>query len=290
MKKIIACMLVIFLFINCNNRETQIENKNLLGDDYRLFQNTPAWELAKAVEDEDTIKIKEILKNKKGDIDFKEPKFGSTLLMLSIINSQYPSVKTLLQLGANPNIPDSYRKTSSVIFAASNDNPKYLELILKHKGNPNAIETAPFKEGDEARQTALLAAINFLDPNSLQKVKLLVESGANVNYYNQGHTDLPISEAITAGKMDVLLYLLQNGADYNLEMYEMIDGHKVHILEALRKCVIDLKSEQYKSKFDVIQFLKEKGLDYSKEPIPDYILEKIKKKYPKDWENYIKKY
>lgn len=290
MKKLIIYLVTIFSFISCNNRENIVDKQRLLGDDYRLFQKTPAWELAKAVEDEDTIKIKEILKNKKSDIDFKEPKFGSTLLMLSIINSQYVSARTLLQMGANPNVQDSYRKTSSVIFAASNDDPKYLELILEYKGNANAIETAPFKEGDEARKTALLAAINFLDPNSLRKVKLLVESGANVNYHNPGHTDLPLSEAITARKMDVVLYLLQNGADSNLIMYEMIDGHKVYILEALRKCIIDLNSEQYKSKLGVIKFLKEKGLDYSKEPIPDYILAKIKEKYPNDWKDYVKKY
>jgi hypothetical protein len=90
--------------------------------------------------------------------------------------------------------------------------------------------------------------------------------------------------------MDIVLYLLQNGANYNLVMHEMVDKHKVYILEALRKCIIDLESEQYKSKLGVIKFLKEKGLDYNKKPIPDYIRENIKKKHPKDWQDYIKKY
>jgi len=290
MKKLIIYLITIFSFISCNNRENIVNKQTLLGNDYRLFQKTPAWELAKAVEDEDTIKIKEILKNKKSDIDFKEPKFGSTLLMLSIINSQYVSTRTLLQMGANPNVQDSYRKTSSVIFAASNDDPKYLKLILEYKGNANAIETAPFKEGDEVRESALLAAISFLDPNSLKKVKLLVESGANVNYHNPGHTKLPLSKALIVEKLDVALYLLQNGADFNLSLYKTVDEKDVYILEALRKCIIDLNSEQYKSKLEVIKFFKEKGLDYSKEPIPDYILTKIKEKYPNDWKDYVKKY
>lgn len=290
MKKILVFILVIFLFINCNNRETQIDNKDLLGNDYRLFQNTPAWELAKAVEDDDMSKIQKIIAQKKVNIDYQEPKFGNTLLMLSIMNNQYNSVKTLVELGANPNLNDFYRGGSAIIDAADNNDPKYLELLLKHKGNPNAIENAPFKKDDEVRQTALLKAISFLDSVSFKKVKLLVEAGANVNYYNYGHTDLPLAEAFTAEKLDVVLYLLQNGADSDLMMYEMIDGHKVYILEALRKSILDLKSEQYKSKLEVIKFLKEKGLDYSKEPIPDYILKKIKKKYPKDWEDYISKY
>lgn len=107
MKKLTLYFAAIFLFISCNNRENIVKKENLLGNNYRLFQNTAAWELAKAVDDEDTIKIREILNNKKVDIDFREPKFGSTLLMLSIINSQYESVKTLLQMGAGPNVPDS---------------------------------------------------------------------------------------------------------------------------------------------------------------------------------------
>jgi hypothetical protein len=39
--------LVIFLFIACNNREAIVGKKKLIGYDYRLFQNTPGWELGK---------------------------------------------------------------------------------------------------------------------------------------------------------------------------------------------------------------------------------------------------
>lgn len=284
---------LLLFFASCKNQETKFEKAQFLGNNYRLFEKTPVWELAKAVEDEDTTKIGEILNNKKIDINFQEPKFGGTLLSLSIMNSQYQSAKTLLELGANPNVADSYRGETAVINAASNDDPQYLELVLKYKGNPNAVENAPFKEDDQVRQTALLAAINLLDPNSLIKVKLLVEAGADINYCKKSLgviTKLPLAEAITARKMDVALYLLQNGADFNLSLYKTIDEKDVFILEALRKCIIDLKSEQYKSKLEVIKFLKEKGLDYNKEPIPDYILAKIKQKYPNEWEDYIKKY
>lgn len=292
MRTLIIFFLLLF-FASCKNQETKFEKEQFLGNDYRLFEKTPAWELAKAVEDEDTTKIGEILNNKKIDINFQEPKFGGTLLSLSIMNSQYQSAKKLLELGANPNVTDSYRGETAVINAASNDDPQYLELVLKYKGNPNAVENAPFKEDDQVRQTALLAAINLLDPNSLKKVKLLVEAGADINYCKKSPgviTKLPLAEAITARKMDVALYLLQNGADFNLSLYKTIDEKDVFILEALRKCIIDLKSEQYKSKLEVKKFLKEKGLDYNKEPIPDYILSKIKQKYPNEWEDYIKKY
>lgn len=293
MKKLTIYLAAIFLFISCNSRENIVKKENLLGNDYRLFQNTLAWELAKSVEDEDTIKIKEILNNKKVDIDFKEPKFGNTLLMLAVVNSKYDSAKVLLDAGASPNTSDTFRGTSAIIDAAGNDDPKYLKLLLSHGGNPNALENVQVKENDSARTTALSKAISNLDPASLEKVQLLVEAGADMNYSNDGnpaYTVLPLGAAFKQDKLDVALYLLQKGADYKKIMYIMVDSHKVQILEALRKCIIDLESEQYKSKLEVIQFLKGKGLDYSKEPIPDYIRERIKKKYPKDWDDYIKKY
>jgi uncharacterized lipoprotein NlpE involved in copper resistance len=66
MRKVTVCNLAaIFLFISCNNRENIVDKENLLGNDYRLFQNTPAWELAKAVQDEDILKIKEEITQKK---------------------------------------------------------------------------------------------------------------------------------------------------------------------------------------------------------------------------------
>ncbi len=291
--KNIKIILLSFLFICCYDREAKINNKELTGHDFRLFQGTAVWILAKAVEDEDSVTMKKIILKEKPNLDFKESKFGNTLLMLAVVKNKYDSAKILLDAGASPNTSDTFRGTTAVIDAAGNDDPKYLKLLLSHGGNPNALENVQVKENDSARTTALSKAISNLDPASLEKVQLLVEAGADMNYSNEGnpaYTTLPLGAAFKQDKLDVALYLLQKGADYKKVMYVMVDNHKVYILEALRKCTIDLESKQYKSKLEVIQFLKEKGLDYSKEPIPEYILKDIKKKYPKDWEDYIKKY
>ena len=290
MKSIIIYLGIIFLFVGCYNREKIVDKKKLLGNDYRLFQNTSAWELAKAVEDGDSLKIEKEISKKNEIINFQEPRFGSTLLMLTIRNKQYNIFKKLLNLGADPNIGDSYDGQTAVICAAKIDEIKYLKLILKFKGNPNAREDAEYKkENDGGRQTALLAAINTYDISSLEKVKLLVNAGANINYSDE-KTSLALSEALILDRLDIVLYLLKAGANYNLILYTTEDKEGVYILEALRRCTLDLNSNQYQKKKEVITFLKGKGLDYSKEPIPDHILERIKKNYPKDWSNYIKKY
>ncbi|WP_407428031.1 ankyrin repeat domain-containing protein [Arcticibacter sp.] len=292
MKKILIIIMAFCSLTSCNNQEEEVDKSKLPGNDYRLFQGTPAWPLAKAVEAGDTAKIRELV-SKGMEVDYQEPRFGNTLLMLAVINSGFESASTMLQLGADPNLKDSYRGTTAMIDAAANDDPNYIKLLLTHGGDPNAKETAPVKGKDMARETALNKAISYKDINNLERVKYLVEAGADVNYSNDGNpffTNLPLADAFSQKRLDVVLYLLQHGADYKRIIYKMFNGHDVYILEALRKCVFDLQSPDYQKKLEVIAFLKGKGLDYYKEPIPDYILKEIKKKYPKNWEEYSRKY
>jgi len=289
MKKIFIYFIILTLLNSCNNKENS-ENKNLLGNDYALFKNTPLAQLANALETGDSLKINTEATKKNVNLNFQEPKFGSTLLMLSIRNRQFENVELLLKLAANPNVVDTYRGETAVITAAKIPESKYLDIILRYKGNPNSIENLATKEGDEARRSALTSAIGPLDNSSLEKVKLLVNAGANIDYRVEGHTDTALSEALTNEKMDLVLYLLQKGANINQYIYKTVNGREVYILRALRTCVFDLDSKEFNQKLEVIKLLKSKGLDYNKEPIPDYILKEIKEKYPEDWENIIKSY
>lgn len=295
MKKIYILTVLLFC-LSCYNQEKNIDNNKLLGNDYRLFQGTSVWNLAKAVQEEDIVKIKEELNQKKIQIDYREPKFGKTLLMLAINNNLYNSVKVLLELGANPNLSDKVKGANSVIFASQNEDPKYLKIVLAFNGNPNSTESLiniPVNEIVSLRNSALTAAIFPMDDQkkSLEKIKMLVEAGANIDYFNEDYIDPVLSTAIIQGKFDVVLYLLQKGANYNLVMYKMLDeDRKVYILEALRKSILDMNSNNYKKKMEVISFLKNKGLDYDKEPISEKTLEQIKQKYPDKWQKYVEKY
>jgi ankyrin repeat protein len=283
---------MVLLFISCN-RETKVDKQKLLGNDYRLFQNTPAWLLAKAVEDNDVEKIKEEVISNKVNINYQESRFGNSLLMLAITNSQYKTTEELLKLGADPNLKDFYRGSNSVIDATDNEDPKYLILVLKYGGNANSLETAPGKDEDRSRSTPLNYAISNVDAHSFNKVKLLIDAGADINYFNDGpevYTNLPLADALIHNNMEALLFLLEKGADYNKIMYTMADGHKVFILEGLRKSLIELNSKQYKYKMEAINFLKKRGLNYASEPVPDYILRDIKNQHPNDWKEYLNKY
>jgi len=293
MKKIVFVFCLVVIFYGCYDREKIIDKQNLLGRDFRLFQNTPAWTLAKAVQDEDVVGIKKEIEKNNVDPDFQEPKYGGTLLMLAIYNNKYRSTQLLLELGANPNLRDVYRGASAMIDASENKNSKYLRLLLEYNGNPNSVENAPIIGNKKIRNAPLNVAISCFDCDDLEKVKLLVNVGANINYYKNdqdGFTRLPLADALMLSKMNVTLYLLEHGADYNKVLYTTVNNKDVYILGALRRCVFDLKSNDYITKKKIISFLQHRSLDYEKEPIPDSILSEIQNKYPDDWNDYLKKY
>lgn len=69
-----------------------------------IFRNTPSWDLAQAVDVEDVSKIKEILKKDTSLFNYREPLFGTTVLMRAVGNRKWHSAKQLLESSTNPNI------------------------------------------------------------------------------------------------------------------------------------------------------------------------------------------
>ena len=64
------------------------------GYDFRLFENTPASELAEAVEKQDTAKINILVKKYIYNLNYRENKFGNSLLTLAIVNNKLLSAKS----------------------------------------------------------------------------------------------------------------------------------------------------------------------------------------------------
>ena len=296
MKKLISIGLL-FCLTSCYNQEILVDKSKLLGMDYRLFQSTPAWELAKAVKIGDIKKIKEEVIQKKVPVDYLESRFGHTLLMMAIYNNEYESAKTLLVLGANPNLHDTYKGKTPVIIAAGNADPKYLKLVLDYKGEPNSIEnlfSGPKKKINSMRDSALTTAISpsIMGNRNLEKVKLLVDAGADIHYTKKGIIQTALGVALIQDQMDVAMYLIEKGADYTKPITSTVleGGEDVSVLYILRCSIIDLDSEQYKKKMELVTFLKSKGLDYDKEPIDDADVERMKNMYPDNWQEYVKRY
>jgi hypothetical protein len=313
----ICTLLCLAIFeIACRiEREIPVDKADLLGKDFRLFQGTKAWELAKAVEDENVEGIKFLVKNEEIPVDYREERFKQTLLMLAVIGNKYKSVKTLLELGADPNTPDDTVNSAgenAVILASQgylSTSPKVLKLLLKHGGNPNSIsrgvQKVDFTKRIPNRFFALYEAIS--PDGDFEKVRILVEAGADVNLQTETTGAGAMQAAIYHDRMDVLLYLLEHGADYH-KKFERIDFEHssedstsymyTDILHELRFCFFPLDSKEYKDKLKVIDFLRKRGQNYWKYQLPPkryavamkIVKRDMKFKNEKELQEYIRKY
>lgn len=298
MKYIIV--LTLLIFSSCVDPNV----KDMLGDDYRLYKNTSAWPLAQAVEDEDTFSIRNLIVDKHIFVDSRDPKYNQTLLMLAVRTNKEKSVKTLLELGANPNAHDDslrYFGENAVIIASRFTLPssKILGLLLKYGGNPNST-TCGVQRNNLGKTVPIRAfALGEAVFISFTKVILLVNAGADIDYSTS--TDgSAIENCMINDRMDIMLYLLKKGADFHRKFSEIdmsspnYSSFDVDILYKLRKCIYPLNSKEYHDKMLVVDFLKKHGLDYRNSPIPNNVYDIIKRDIsPQDeqaYEHYLKYY
>lgn len=286
----------LILLISCDN----VNRDDLTGYDFRLFQGTPARELADAVKKENIEEIGKIVQEENIDVDYQEPKYGNTLLILAVRNHLYGSSKALVELGADPNKHNHESGTSAMIESAGiedfkGDNTQFLKLMLSHGGDPNAEEVGKRQEGNTTRNTPLLVATSdaISTASPIEKVKLLVKAGANVNYKNEFNVS-PLRVALVNEHYDVVLFLLQEGANYNEILFDRGDysknGKKVYITDLLRERLYPLDSEKHRQKMAVVEFLKKQGIDYRSYPIPESVKKDAKILYPNSWQEYLERY
>lgn len=289
----IVKILILLLFItSCadSKRETPI------GMSPYVFRHTSGWNAAKAIVKEDTTRLKEYLNRNPYLLYVKDPYYGHSLLSTAVMNNKLNSVRILLNHGFDPNFNDCANsiQTNPVIMAASSSNPvstDVLKLLLEHGGNPNSKQKYRLSWDEDSLYLYNRHAISFAANNNLEKVKLLLEYGAEIN---PPEGESPICSATVMDNMDIVMYLLEHGADYRVSFEYpgyLRDSVFVRTLpEQLRNCLIPLDSKQYEYKMKIVEFLKERGMDYKSTEIPIYTLKRIQKIYPTTWQKYIKVY
>ena len=286
---LVAVLSILFFSCDNMNRDKAVDKNDLVDSDYRLFQSTPAWELAKAVQDENESKINEIVSKDQKLINYQDPKYGNTLLMLTILNQQIKPFKILLENKADLSIHNTYDGTSALIEACNSKyyDTKYADILLQNGAEINDVEVGKRREGNSTRFTPLIAASKT---GKIDLVKLLVANGVDLNYHNE-YKQSALSQAVKLEQYEVILFLLQKGVDYKISItYNQEQDKTYYLADELRFYMPYIGSNEYKYKMQIVNFLKSKGIDYRTTPIPEYIKKKAQEEYPKSWQEYLKKY
>lgn len=286
------------MFLSCNKNDGNYTIK-----DIRTYKNTPAWELAKAVENQNTKNISEIASKNKELLNYQEPKLGFTLLMWAVKKEKFESVKSLLINGADINIRS--KSGSTALFFASSyswvdteakKDSKYVELLLKYGADPNIANNGTMATNIDKGTTPLMEAVSV----SLEKVKALVEAGADINAKTEtGKTAVSYAlGGIGDGVKSAYYLIVKKGARIDEPYYfrsyginNSIEYHKPHYpIQALRNWIFKLDSEEYRMKMEIVKEANRQGQNYWDVPVPKTRLEQIKHNYPDTWQEYLEKY
>lgn len=260
MKKIILLLLLTTTLVRC-----QEDNPNL---EYRFdnFKNTPLSELAEAVKKNDTFLIRAIIENKKVDVNYNEPNFGLSLLVLSIANDKAEAFKSLIRYGANVNavcgIDFKTTPLLTAILFSDNCNTFYVEDLLKNGSNVNyVLNEGLFSEDKYDQETPLFESVSKLSDKGFfcDKIsQILIENGANLDqkiYINPFKEKKSIIDICLIHKNLFLLYYLfkEDLVEVPKEIeLETIDGiEKVSLIEYLKSEEFDFPySPDFKNKRD----------------------------------------
>lgn len=279
--------------------------------DILYFENSEEYELAKAVQKG---KIKDIKK-----ICYENPSFIQrsynekyfSVLHFACKIKMKKSIKTLLEVGMNPNVMTSANytplmclfrwefefKINEHLFLQKNRRD-ITELLIDYGADCNiqyndkyVLVPTYYGLTNYSNVTALMLASSL---GATDCVELMMQRGrADISLRADGRSSAAeyalFNNKIKTAHTLICMYHARI-ADSVIIDTVLIKKTEIKPVFFLRGIVYPLKSKEYKLKKEIIKELKNQGVDYYSEPVPDDIRDKIIKLYPDTWEEYIKVY
>ena len=239
MKKIILLAFFYTLNIQC-----QVSDNPYPGYRFSNFDDSPAYNLANAVNEENINTITEIISSNPELINVKESKFGMTLLCLTIANDKREAFKALIANGANVNeICGKFEKTTPLITAIEfldDCDAFFVNELLKNNCDVNLKVISTNEKGSVSENLPL-----FVNLSCLEVSKILIEKGADLNstikFPPYKKTFSLIDVCLMYKELDFLYYLINVK---NIEIPEEIELEKLDGITK-KNLVEYLKSEEF---------------------------------------------
>ncbi len=231
--------------------------KSMKAADY--FESGPQRALAEAAAKGRTEVIDELLQHGvKVNFQGKE---GMTALIWAFLQENKKGYEHLLDKGADPNLQMTESTltsdgvtdgNSATSLAAMHEDPWYLEVALKHGGNPNFVNPVN-------RMPVIFQCITLLDRSHpqprLEQLKMLIAAGADLNARNKSDIT-PLMYAARLNRYDMAYLMLQAGADPRQKT-----KWGTSVVYEIKESRTDPKNELYQWRTKVIDLLKAKGID-----------------------------
>jgi len=156
-----------------------------------------------------------------------------TLLHYAVERENIDTVKYLLAMGADVNMPDKYMGTP-LHTAVFDGNYAIVECLVESGANVNVLDSVNRLPLDIA-----IYKMGVGDNRYTQIAKYLIKSGSDVNNVHLGQT--PLCVAAANGNLDMVKYLLVNGADKEYRGCSVSSTHPSTASEiAIGKCYFEI--------------------------------------------------
>ena len=143
------------------------------------------------------------------DVNMKDDNDSRTPLKLASEKGYLKLVKELIKQGADVNFREEYQANIDTLYSAVDSEKNYHLEVVKELLNAGADTDIIYGTKEENEDNILYPAIKRCD---LEKVKLLTEHGADINYSNFEYGPV-IAYAISQECIDIVKYLVSQGAD-----------------------------------------------------------------------------
>ena len=230
-------------------------------EDY--FTDPQVIALCRAIEANDLVEMERLVKAG-ADVN-AQGKDKMTPLLWAFPDNHLPRFKWLLEHGANPNVVVEgefntrqriTRGDSVTHMACDTSFPGYFEAVFDHGGDPHIRHTGPLG----FRETPLFAVLTGAAANKAEKIKRLIDLGADMNALSNGGT--PVMQAVTWGaQYELALMMLEAGA--NFRTYGDSEVQRlIHIVVKQERRLGQYTPEQ-KAKFhELVKWLEDHGESY----------------------------